>query len=176
MEALARCRLPLQQVGLRQIGMTPAGLAAWTASSAYGAANVVDMSDNALRVAGARALAAADAGGAGDLTLARTGLGPEGAVVLLSPGSRLARWTRWLDLTGNGLGDEGVEALAAVATGLVTLDLSANAITDDGVEHLAEARWPVLLEAAGFEVRALMVDVWDEAGEEIPTFLGVKPG
>ena len=39
----------------------------------------------------------------------------------------------------------------------------------------AEARWPALLEAAGFKTRALMIDVWDEAEEKIPTFLGIKP-
>lgn len=39
-----------------------------------------------------------------------------------------------------------------------------------------EARWPELLESVGFEAQALQVTDWDETEEEIPTFLGIKPG
>jgi SAM-dependent methyltransferase len=91
-----------------------------------------------------------------------------------------------------GIGDDGTEIIfvetdhdpdptdSTIECGYVYLIRENGEFRVEADHHLtgifAEARWPVLLEAAGFEVRALMVDVWDEAGEEIPTFLGVKPG
>lgn len=63
--------------------------------------------------------------------------------------------------------------------GYITLIRQAGLFRVEADHHLTgifpEARWPALLEAAGFEAQTLIITVWDEAEEPIPTFIGIKP-
>ena len=63
------------------------------------------------------------------------------------------------------------EALAAAAKSGLAVIVADHHLT--GI--FPEARWPALLEEAGFETKALTITVWDETEEPIPTFIAIKP-
>jgi SAM-dependent methyltransferase len=98
---------------------------------------------------------------------------------------------RAIRAVGDGGGDDGSEIIfiehdhdpdptdSTMECGYITLIRQAGLFRVEADHHLTgifpEARWPALLEEAGFETKALTITVWDETEEPIPTFIAIKP-
>ena len=135
----------LVRLALRWMQLGGAGVAELTRSPVLPRLRRLDLSVNAVGLAGATALAATPFAGLDGLTLAGNPVGQAGLASLL--GSAWAGGLRELGLAGCGLGDAAAGLIAASPQlrGLRRLDLGLNPLTDAAVGALTASphldRW-----------------------------------